>query len=322
MPSTLDCPSCGHKLEMPAGVLLSEARCPRCSATISSPAEGQPEFNLSRPDGPVPKLALDSATDVAQDTREAAPGSPAPPAPSGQRITERPVPAGSQEEERLGPCPFCGKPIRNDAATCRYCRADIPGRQPAPEEEEDERPWEQRRPSAQVRRDCEPHRASLVLTLGIMSIATHSLCGAVGLPLGIIAWVIGRRDEEKMRTGVMDPDGEGMTKSGRVCGIVGTILSGLYLMGCLVYLGFVVFVMYSAASLRPSGPPPAAFTAPAPVPGPMAPVGSTGKTDVVIPTGGTTTRAPATGPSEGPPPTKPGSSPPTPPATKPGVDQP
>jgi hypothetical protein len=69
---------------------------------------------------------------------------------------------------------------------------------------DDRQPWEQ--PGA-VRRDCEPHRGPLVLTLGILSIVCGSLAlGAwlcfgpavllalLGLPLGIVAWVLGTRD--------------------------------------------------------------------------------------------------------------------------------
>ena len=55
----------------------------------------------------------------------------------------------------------------------------------------------------------EPHHGGTILTLGI---------------LGIIAWVMGQSDLEKMRAGRMDRSGEGMTQAGRILGIIATIL--------------------------------------------------------------------------------------------------
>jgi hypothetical protein len=62
-----------------------------------------------------------------------------------------------------------------------------------------------------------PHRGVLVLSLGILSLL---LCG----PLGVFAWVMGRRDLAAMRQGLMDRSGEGMTSVGTVLGIVGAVL--------------------------------------------------------------------------------------------------
>ncbi len=72
------------------------------------------------------------------------------------------------------------------------------------------------------RRDLLPHRGSAVLTLGILSLVT---C-AIGIVLGIIAWVMGQNDLQEMRAGRMDPEGEGITNAGRICGIIGTCLYG------------------------------------------------------------------------------------------------
>jgi hypothetical protein len=83
------------------------------------------------------------------------------------------------------------------------------------------------------RRDLLPHRGSAVLTLGILSLVT---C-VIGIILGIIAWVMGQSDLQEMRAGRMDPEGEGMTNAGRICGIIGTCLySSLFVLWLLMVM--------------------------------------------------------------------------------------
>jgi hypothetical protein len=131
----------------------------------------------------------------------------------------------------------CGELIAQKEARCPYCGEDVG--------EEEERPWErrQRRP---VRRDCEPHRGQLVLILGIVSLVALA-CGGfgavVGLPCAIIAWILGTKDLARMEAGTMDPEGQGITQAGRVCGIVGTIIDSLLMLACIAYLGFIALMM-------------------------------------------------------------------------------
>jgi hypothetical protein len=66
--------------------------------------------------------------------------------------------------------------------------------------------------------EVEPHRGIMIMVLGIMSFFT------VGIVLGPIAWIMGNTDMRKIRAGVMDKEGEGMTEAGRVCGMVATLL--------------------------------------------------------------------------------------------------
>ena len=96
------------------------------------------------------------------------------------------------------------------------------------------RPYRRRQP----RRDLEPHRGALILTLGIISLASLALNACyglgclIGLPLGITAWVLGSGDLRRIKNHEMDEEGLGMTQAGRVCGIIGTILQGLILLTC------------------------------------------------------------------------------------------
>jgi hypothetical protein len=101
-------------------------------------------------------------------------------------------------------------------------------------EEEDSASWEG---GFGPRRDAEPHRGPLILTLAIISLVSVSFffCGLgplLGLPLGLIAWVMGQSDLAKMRKNIMDVQGRSITHAAWVCGIIGTILNGLMLLAC------------------------------------------------------------------------------------------
>ena len=62
-----------------------------------------------------------------------------------------------------------------------------------------------------------PHRGTLILILGILSILC---CG----PLGIAALIMGSADLKEMDAGAMDPAGRGSTNGGKICGIIGLVL--------------------------------------------------------------------------------------------------
>jgi hypothetical protein len=61
--------------------------------------------------------------------------------------------------------------------------------------------------------------------LGILSVVLGILIPFAGLALGILAWVFGQKDLARMRQQEMDPAGEGSTRTGWICGIVGVGLS-------------------------------------------------------------------------------------------------
>ena len=63
----------------------------------------------------------------------------------------------------------------------------------------------------------EQHRGTLILVLGILSLV---LCQI----LGPVAWIMGYGDLAKIAAGQMDPEGEGTTKAGKICGMIATIL--------------------------------------------------------------------------------------------------
>jgi hypothetical protein len=81
----------------------------------------------------------------------------------------------------------------------------------------------------------QPHRGTLILVLGILSIV---ICQ----PLGFFAWIMGNSDLKAMAEGRMDPAGRDLTVGGKICGIIGVILF------VLTFL-FVVFMMLLGGGL-------------------------------------------------------------------------
>ncbi len=92
-----------------------------------------------------------------------------------------------------------------------------------------------------------PHRGTMILVLGILGIVLCMICG-------IIAWVMGNADLREMQAGRMDRTGEGLTKAGKICGMIGTILWGLYLVFNIVVL-VIALVAGGAAAASGMGNP-------------------------------------------------------------------
>lgn len=88
----------------------------------------------------------------------------------------------------------------------------------------------------------QPHRGVLILVLGILGLI-------VCAPLGIASWVMGAGDLKKIKAGVMDPDGRGLTLAGMICGIVASVLLVLG----LAYVLLVVVVMGGLAAAGAAG---------------------------------------------------------------------
>ena len=82
----------------------------------------------------------------------------------------------------------------------------------------------------------EPHRGTLILVLGILSLV---LCSFF---TGIPAWIMGKGDLAKIKDGMMDPEGEGSTKAGMICGmiccIINAVLIGLFILLMILGSGF------------------------------------------------------------------------------------
>ena len=79
--------------------------------------------------------------------------------------------------------------------------------------------------------------STAVLVLGILSIVTCWCLGVVGLTLGIIALVLANKATKLYQTNPSEYSEASFKnmKAGRICAIVGTSLSALYVLYLIVY---------------------------------------------------------------------------------------
>ncbi len=75
-----------------------------------------------------------------------------------------------------------------------------------------------------------PHRGTLILVLGILSLVGCSIF------TGIPAWIMGNNDMKEIRAGTMDPAGEQLTNIGKILGMVSCGLT--LVVGCLYAILF------------------------------------------------------------------------------------
>ena len=76
----------------------------------------------------------------------------------------------------------------------------------------------------------------MILVFGILGLM---LCGI----FGIFAWLFGKRDLDLIKRGLMDKEGEALTKVGYILGIVGTILFLLQIMAVVLYVVLIAAVV-------------------------------------------------------------------------------
>ncbi len=183
--------------------------CPSCQRKLQIPE------NLLGQDVQCPTCGAafaarsDQAAPVVQPQQPAAPPVP-PPAPQPQRWGPESTPPPGR-----GDYPPPG-PRRHSRRGDRY------------EDDYDDYDPYDRRPRS--RRDMAPHRGSTILTLGILALVVLPVI------LGPIAWVMGHQDMNEIRAGRMDPEGEGATNAGKICGMIATILGAVGLAFCFLWM--------------------------------------------------------------------------------------
>ncbi len=208
----LTCPLCSRKLRIAEDLLGQDVLCPTCAGTFTAPATDVPPTSAAaNEEEPAHALAI-------------IPRQIIPPVPAAKvRLvgeeegkpyhSDSPRPSSEDADLGLRLCPASKRPARHSVRYCPHCGEYL-------SDEENDAPWPYR--------DCEPHRAGLILGLGIISIVLATTCvfSVIGLPVGIAALIMARRDLALMAAGRMDPEGRVTTHSGYACGIVGTILNG------------------------------------------------------------------------------------------------
>ncbi len=256
MPILVSCPQCGGQLRVSDDLIGRKVRCPACKTVLdavapSAPAPEPAPIEKVRVE-PWQQLDLELSEPPAEQKGSGgrAPVGPVEVDPGPQEPPRRPARSRDDEEDDLKPCPRCRKLVHGDSRRCYACGARLNG-QPRNEFE---------LPGVPVRRDCEPHRGTTILVLGVMSLVAMWLgCLApVGLILGAIGWWMGQADLKKIRTGSMDPDGKGSTQAGWICSIIGSLLSLLMTLGCVGFIGlqWYITVQTSQQMRQPTFTPP------------------------------------------------------------------
>jgi hypothetical protein len=197
----LTCPACGCSVQTADALLGRRVRCSACRHTFVATEEH-----------------------IAAPPRRETPDLP----PQRSRtLGPRPVPDPDGDEDHAGEdrgpfCPGCGRRIAWRDLTCPHCGEEL-------------EPEDNARRAACIRRDYEPHRGALILSLGnvsmflgALSLCTFGLGALLSVPLGIFTWGMANRDLERMREGLLDPRGKKQTETGRVGAVTGIILGGIF----------------------------------------------------------------------------------------------
>lgn len=90
----------------------------------------------------------------------------------------------------------------------------------------------------------ESDKATTVFVLGLIGLL---MCQ----PLGIMAWIMGRAEQQKVDAGRVAPND--LLKVGTILGIVATILFGVQVLMFMVWLGFIVLAIGAGAAGAAAG---------------------------------------------------------------------
>ena len=75
-----------------------------------------------------------------------------------------------------------------------------------------------------------PNRGGLIFALGLISLLICCIPG-------FFAFFMGREDLKKMKDGIMDPTGQGMTQAGMILGAISVTINALTLIGYTIFFG-------------------------------------------------------------------------------------
>lgn len=88
--------------------------------------------------------------------------------------------------------------------------------------------------------------ATAVLVLGIISIVGCVCYGVVGIVTGIVALVLHKKDKDLYNSNPAAYEASFKnSNAGKICAIIGLILSSLYIVGLIIYFIFIFSVIAS-----------------------------------------------------------------------------
>jgi hypothetical protein len=170
-----------------------EFHCPHCDKLLKT-ADDKAGVSAACPGCGEPVVVPSAAESNAHfDQSFSSPAQSSAPAVTAPSLTPHEVAAGTSDETTRD-CPMCGERIKAVATKCRFCGEELNNKGA--------------RGAGSV-----PHRGGMILAFGIIGLL---IC----LPFGIAAWVMGNNDLREIEAGRMDPAGTGLTRSGRILGIV------------------------------------------------------------------------------------------------------
>lgn len=219
------CPGCSHVFSVADEKAGKTGKCPKCSAQFVIPELETPQAGSSPP--PIPQSSDPATVEIN-------------PCPSCQaKLTVAVSDLGLDVE-----CPYCKAVYKAKKAGAVATTEERPSRRRRDEDDDDDddRPRRKRenydddddRPSKRRRKSYEPHRGGLILALGILS---FFICGFI---MGPIAWFMGSSDLKQIRAGRMDPEGEGTTQAGRICGLIAFLINALVILFYCVIIGIAI----------------------------------------------------------------------------------
>jgi len=200
MAHLITCPECKKHLQVPDDLIGKKVQCPECKHTFTAQVEVE---------------------EVSVSTK---PSQSAPPPPATNKPPAWDTKKGNDDEDD------------DDSYNVRKRRSRDRDRDrdDDDDDDDDDRPSRRRRRRSGYGRNYLPHRGGLILAFGIIA-----LVSGLGFIFGPIAWFMGNADMAEIQSGNMDPEGEGMTQTGRILGMIATIIS---LVGIVVTLVSVAFI--------------------------------------------------------------------------------
>jgi hypothetical protein len=205
------CPACRAVLRCPDDKARATVPCAKCGQAIIVPDSPRPKSN------PLPGIPLPDE-DVL------------------------PPPKAPRDDRRVVKCPGCGRtiPVGDDewgvTIECSQCDTQFTASAA-------NRVWLPRDgapPEPEPKETLPPHRGTLVLILGILSLVT---CPMI---FGPLAWLLGHLDVKAMREGRMDSAGLTHTNTGRICGMLGTLL---FVVGSVASCGVYTYTVRKAQKM-------------------------------------------------------------------------
>lgn len=236
MPSIITCPACAGQLRLPDEAIGQSVCCPECSNVFTAAAtpSSHPSASAPRHESAPPSPDNGHTPEAAGTPRGLVGAVELKPSPNDQGAGRVPARAAEPEKDTR-PCPVCGKPVARAARRCYECDTPLfPTDGSGRSWERNDREVERSVVREPERRDRVPSRGVMVLVLGIISLLcmTPVFVSPLGIILGIIAWLMGHGDLNRMAAHEMDPDG-GLTKGGWICGMIGTVVNTLITLACL-----------------------------------------------------------------------------------------